>query len=177
MIWIIRSFVCVWMSALSCPTLCNPTGYSSPGSSVHGILRARILEWVAMPSSREPPWPRDRGIEPTTGIANKSQTLSTKPRSNLRIFLYQGNHGQLIRVGIQPEICSLQALSQPSHNAQEKNWSSKRSRVCPRLPGGSRWEPGLDPGLLTLSPEFPPGLDFPKAIQKEFGAQGNRRKF
>ena len=35
-----------------CPTLCNPMDCSPPGSSVHGILQARILEWVAMPSSR-----------------------------------------------------------------------------------------------------------------------------
>ena len=32
---------------------------SPPGSSVHGILQARILEWVAMPSSRGSSWPRD----------------------------------------------------------------------------------------------------------------------
>ena len=31
-----------------------------PGSSVHGILQARILEWVAMPSSRGSSWPRDQ---------------------------------------------------------------------------------------------------------------------
>ena len=36
----------------SCLTLCDPKDYSPPGSSVHGILQARILEWVAMPSSR-----------------------------------------------------------------------------------------------------------------------------
>ena len=36
----------------SCPTLCNLMDCSPPGSSVHGILQARILEWVAMPSSR-----------------------------------------------------------------------------------------------------------------------------
>ena len=36
----------------SCPTLCDPMDCSLPGSSVHGILQARILEWVAMPSSR-----------------------------------------------------------------------------------------------------------------------------
>ena len=39
-------------SLQSCPTLCNPMGCSLPGSSVHGILQERILEWVAMPSSR-----------------------------------------------------------------------------------------------------------------------------
>ena len=38
--------------AQSCPTLCNPMNYSPPGSSVHGILQARILEWVAIPFSK-----------------------------------------------------------------------------------------------------------------------------
>ena len=36
----------------SCPSLCNPMDCSLPGSSVHGILQARILEWVARSSSR-----------------------------------------------------------------------------------------------------------------------------
>ena len=35
-----------------CPTLCDPMDSSPPGSSVHSILQARLLEWVAMPSSR-----------------------------------------------------------------------------------------------------------------------------
>ena len=43
----------------SCPTLCNPMDHSPPGSSVHGILQARILEWVAMPSSRGSSQPRE----------------------------------------------------------------------------------------------------------------------
>ena len=42
-----------------CLTLCNPMDCSPPGSSVHGILQTRILEWVAMPSSRGSSWPRD----------------------------------------------------------------------------------------------------------------------
>ena len=41
-------------------TLCDPVDCSPPGSSVHGILQARILEWVAMPSSRESRQPRNR---------------------------------------------------------------------------------------------------------------------
>ena len=44
-----RACVCV-RSLQSCPTLCDPMDYSPPGSSVHGILQARILEWVAMPT-------------------------------------------------------------------------------------------------------------------------------
>src|SRR5574342_240891 len=44
----------------SCPTLCDPMGCSPPGSSVHGILQARILEWVAIPFSRGSSSPRDQ---------------------------------------------------------------------------------------------------------------------
>ena len=43
----------------SCPTLCDPTDCSLPGSSVHGILQARILEWIAIPFSRRTSQPRD----------------------------------------------------------------------------------------------------------------------
>ena len=40
--------------AQSCPALCDPMDCNPPGSSVHGILQARILEWVAIPFSRDP---------------------------------------------------------------------------------------------------------------------------
>ena len=43
-----------------CLTLCNPMDYSLPGSSVHGILQTRILEWVAIPFSRGCSQPRDQ---------------------------------------------------------------------------------------------------------------------
>ena len=46
-------------SLQSCPTLCDPMD-CSPGSSVHGILQAKILEWVALPYSRGSSWPRDQ---------------------------------------------------------------------------------------------------------------------
>ena len=42
-----------------CLTLCDPVDRSLPVSSVHEILQARMLEWVAMPSSRRPSWPKD----------------------------------------------------------------------------------------------------------------------
>jgi len=51
---------CVSLVAQSCPILCEPMGCSLPGFSVHGILQARILEWVAMPSSRGSSQPRDQ---------------------------------------------------------------------------------------------------------------------
>ena len=43
-----------------CPTLCDPMDCSPPGSSVHGILQARILEWVAISFSRGSSQPRDQ---------------------------------------------------------------------------------------------------------------------
>ena len=44
----------------SCPTLCDPMDCSPPGSSVHGIFQARILEWVAISFSRVSSQPRDQ---------------------------------------------------------------------------------------------------------------------
>ena len=51
-----------WVSevAPSCPTLCNPMDCSPPGSLVHGIFQAWILEWVAISFSRGSSQPRDR---------------------------------------------------------------------------------------------------------------------
>ena len=42
------------------PTICDPMDLSPPGSSVHGIFQAGILEWVAISFSRGTSWPRDR---------------------------------------------------------------------------------------------------------------------
>ena len=48
------------LAAQLCQSVCNPMGYSLPGSSVHRILPSRILEWVAIPFSRGSSWPRDQ---------------------------------------------------------------------------------------------------------------------
>ena len=48
------------LAAQSCPTLCNPMDCNPPGSCVHEILQARILESVAIPFSRGSSWPRDQ---------------------------------------------------------------------------------------------------------------------
>ena len=75
----------------SCPTLFDPIDYSPPGSSVRGILQARILEWVDSPSSR--------GIFPTQGsnlglllgkqilyhLSHQGSPHSTKPNHNSNI--------------------------------------------------------------------------------------------
>ena len=63
--------------AQSCPTLCDPTDCSLPGSSIHGIFQARILEWVAISFSRGSPRPRDRTqVSHFTVWATREVTLS-----------------------------------------------------------------------------------------------------
>ena len=61
--------------AQSGPTFCNPMDCSPPGSSVRGILQARILEWVAMPFSRGSSLPRDW----TQGVCIAGRLFITEP--------------------------------------------------------------------------------------------------
>ena len=56
-----------------CPALCDPVNHSLPGSSVHGTLQARILEWVAFPFSRGLSSP---GIEPMSPTLQANSLLA-----------------------------------------------------------------------------------------------------
>ena len=60
----------------SCPSLCDSTDCSPPGSPVHGILQARILECVAIPFSGESSWP---GIKPVSPALQADSLLSETP--------------------------------------------------------------------------------------------------
>ena len=75
-----------------CLTLCDPMDCSPPGSSVHGILQARILEWVAMPSSRDLP---DPGIEPESPAvpALQADSLPLSLQGSSQIMLVEGKRG------------------------------------------------------------------------------------
>ena len=72
-----------WVSEVtqSCPTLCDPVDCSPPDSSVHGILQARILEWVAVPSPGDLP---DPGIEPRSPTLQADALTSEPCNSVLR---------------------------------------------------------------------------------------------
>ena len=66
-------------------TLCDPMNCSPSCSSVHGILQARIVEWVAMPSSRGSCWPRDR-TQVSCMYGNSLRfVLFFTPTSNMRV--------------------------------------------------------------------------------------------
>ena len=60
-----------WCSAQSCLTLCDPMDYSLPGSSVHGIFQARILEWVAISYARASSRPRDQTRDSCVSCINR----------------------------------------------------------------------------------------------------------
>ena len=64
---------CVLVTQL-CAILCNPMDCSPPGSSVHEIFRARILEWVAIPFSRGSSQPRNQ-----TQVSCRQILLPSKP--------------------------------------------------------------------------------------------------
>ena len=68
--WLFSHVLCVCMCVKpfqSCLTLCDPMDCSPPGSSVHGILQAKILEWVVSLSSWGSFWPRDQTHVSGTG--------------------------------------------------------------------------------------------------------------
>ena len=70
---------CMYAKSLqSCLTLCNAMDCSLPGSFVPGTLQARILEWVAMPSSRGSSWPKDRTCN-SCGSCIAGESFTTEP--------------------------------------------------------------------------------------------------
>ena len=71
----VRGMVCVCLAAQLCLTFCDPMDCSLLGSSVHGLLQARILEWVAIFSSKRVSQPRDR----THGSCTDRRFFTTVP--------------------------------------------------------------------------------------------------
>ena len=76
-----REVVCVCSFTQSCLTLCDLMGYSPPGYSVHGIFPARILEWIAISSSRDLPDPVTKLVSPVSP-ASAGRFFTTEPPVN-----------------------------------------------------------------------------------------------
>ena len=74
--------LCVLLTQ-SCPTLCDPMDWSPPGSSVHEVLQARILAWVAIPFYRDL---SDPGIEPECPALQADSLLTGPPDKNSKIM-------------------------------------------------------------------------------------------
>ena len=109
------TIVCA-LNHLSCLTLCDPKNCSSPGSSVHGILQARILEWILIFFSRGSSWPRD-----WTHISHVSCVG--------RRVLYHKCH----RVCLAYYYCFIIKESETSH------WKRGQNRVCCGREAGDTW--------------------------------------
>ena len=82
----IQVYVCV-LVAQSCLTLCNPMNCSPLGSSVPGILQARILEWIAIPSLEDLSNP---GIEPRSPTLQADSLLSGPPGKPIQTSMKSG---------------------------------------------------------------------------------------
>ena len=80
-------FLCV-LVAQSCLTLCDPMGCILPDSSVHGILQARILEWIAIPFSGDLSNPGIKPRSPTLQPESFLSEPSGKPCCFFKYFYY-----------------------------------------------------------------------------------------
>ena len=124
-----HSLLC--LVAQSYLTLCDPMDCSPPGSSIHGILQTRILEWVVMPSSRWSSRPRDR--TQTSLTAGRFFTVwairEALPPSHVEV-----NHWWRMRENEQPGM-----LPRFSGWANGKIWVSAFLEWC-GLALGMKWE-------------------------------------
>ena len=90
--------------AKSCLTLCDPMDCSLPGSSVHGILQKRILEWVAVPFSRGSSWPWDS--TQVSWIADRFFTIwATKEAQYVPLAIYFKHGSVYMSVLLSQFIC------------------------------------------------------------------------
>ena len=123
--------------APSCPTLCDSMDCSPPGSSVHGILQERILEWVAIPFSRGSSRP---GIEPRTPTL-QADTLPSKPAGNPRLTIRQitGKGHSTKRLTSAPQSCQDCQKQRKSEKHTAKR-SLRRPSIYDVVPWRGSWK-------------------------------------
>ena len=110
--------------AHSCPTLCNPMDCSLPGSSIHGIFQASVLEWVAISFSRRSSRPRDR--TQVSCIAGRCFTVWAT-REALHVQKQQAKeafHSGGRMAAMQEMDCAMQLVKLGSIPGKKKNWIS-----------------------------------------------------
>ena len=131
-------FLCVLVTQF-CLTLCDPMDCSPPGSSIHGILQARILEWVAISFSRGSSQPRD--WTQVSSIAGRFFTIwATREAQSLLMCMLSWS---LQPYGLQPA-----KLLCPWDFPGKKYWSG-----LPFPPPGDLPDPGVKP-TSPVSPVF-----------------------
>ena len=149
----------------SCPTLCNPMFCSPPGSSAHGVLQARILEWVATSFSRGSSRPRD--LTQVSCIADRFFTSWATREAPGSEYLPCARY--FIRCWViwgfkKIAFPSIEALTEKENNLME-SWSCCFSSIClhptvlcynsPQVPLASQIIPILFPLQAPLFPSIP----------------------
>ena len=123
----------------SCLTLCDPMDCSLPGSSVHGISQARILEWVAMPSSRGSSRPRDPSrISYVSCIGSRFFTISAAREAP--VFSQSGASNPRLKTMLLPIACitcctpllALLPEPAPHHPSPWKNCLPQKWSLVPK---------------------------------------------
>ena len=111
----------------SCPTLCDPIHYNLSGSSVHGILQARILEWVAILFSR----------------------ISYQPREQIWVSCIAGTFFTIY--------ITRKALNYKEVDMKSWDWENQRCIICPYNGAGVKNPPANagDVGLIPGSERSP----------------------
>ena len=88
-----------WSQSVVSDWVSDPTDCSLPGSSIHGIFQARVLEWVAISYSRGSSWPRDR--TQVSHIAGRRFTVWATREVTLSLLLYKthklGDLGHVVK--------------------------------------------------------------------------------
>ena len=131
------------------PTLCGSMACSPPGSSVHGILQARLLEWVAMPSSRGSSQPRD-----PTSVSYVSWQVGSLP-------LEPSGKPPLQRYLSSNEVIEVAPIQMTGVLIGEKTWIETRGTEGRRC---EEAEPGRDTGADSLLPTFPASEEVHRSV-------------
>ena len=151
--------VCVSHSVMSTSLL--PHGlYSSPGSSVHGIIQARILEWVAIPLSRGSFWPKDQTqVSYITGRFFTIWTAREAPLNSL-FFFSQLPRGAVLCQAVITSVCLCTCMHEcigvcaPTHTYARMGVSRKESNdewVRVMEVGGRKWRED-EQTVFTIKP-------------------------
>ena len=142
--WGLQNIVETWASEVkvtqSCPTLGDPMDYSWPGPSIHGMLQARILEWVAISFSKGSSQPRDRTQRSPTLQAD---SLSELPGKRLRqvslktaelsgnVVLWGRAEGERWQTRGTSPACECADTSLPGGHGQDPTLSQERPNLSP----------------------------------------------
>ena len=160
-------------SLRSCLTLCNPMDRNAPGSSVHGILQARILEWVSISFSRGSSLPRDGTSFSCISCAG-GQTLYHKRHLGSPCQIWSAKV-RIWEPAQQCTCCPLPVVTPiPAYCHQSTDAKYGQGvRICNIQPSEPPFHPSYHTSALSTSPKEKYSLSAESLIYQEFSANEN----